>query len=314
MNPSVLRELQARLDCPVRTGVPFAHLTTYRIGGPAAALVAPGSGADVGNAIRLAEETETRWLAIGLGSNLLVSDAGFDGVVIRLGRAMSAADVGGPEGSEWTVGAGLPTPLLAKRTARAGLAGVHRLIGVPGTVGGGVYMNAGAHAQEFRDVVAAVELVDETGEQRCVRGDQIPWRYRCSGLQRAVVLSARLALTPEDPALLRREIQGHLRWRKAGTPFEQPCCGSVFRNPSENDVAGTRAVLPEPVTAGRLVDAVGMKGFRVGGAEVSSRHANYIVNTGGATAADVRAVIEAVRDRVRRETGLELQLEVRVIE
>lgn len=312
MTSATLAELRARLHCEVRTAVPLAGYTTYRIGGPAAALVAPHSVEDVARALQVARETGTRWLALGLGSNLLVDDAGFDGIVVHLAKGLSGVTQGGVQGTCWTAAAGMPTPLLAKRTAAAGFAGVHRLVGVPGTVGGGVFMNAGAHQQDYASVTRSVDLVDEMGEVRCIPGDEIPWRYRSSGLQNVIVVSATVELSPEDPASLKREIRQHLSWRKAGTPFDRPCCGSVFRNPPRREGSGGGGGAGGR-TAGQLIDAAGMKGFRVGNAEVSRKHANYIVNVGGASAADVRGVIDAVREAVRRRFEVELELEVKII-
>ncbi len=311
MTSATLVELRARLDCEIWSAVPLAGYTTYRIGGPAAALVVPQSVEDVAQALQVARETGTRWLALGLGSNLLVEDAGFDGIVVHLTKALSGVTRGGPEGTCWTAAAGMPTPLLAKQTAAAGFAGVHRLVGVPGTVGGGVFMNAGAHRQDYATVTRSVEVVDEMGEVHGIPGGEIPWSYRSSGLQHVIVVSATVELAPEDPALLEREIGQHLSWRKAGTPFDRPCCGSVFRNPVPSN--GTRGGTVDERTAGQLIDAAGLKGLRIGAAEVSTKHANYIVNTGGATAADVRRVIDTVRETVQQRFGVELELEVRIV-
>lgn len=283
----------------VRRDVPLAGYTTYRIGGPAAVLVEPADADDVVQALQAIRAAGCDWLVVGLGSNLLVADAGFPGVVIRIGRGLDGVTSDGPA---WRVGAGLPTPILARRSADAGFGGVHRLVGVPGTVGGGVFMNAGAHGQDYRQVVRRVRLAYADGRIEERAAADIPWRYRSAGLGEAVVLEAELALQPADPRRLRAEIKAHFEWRKAGTPFNEPCCGSVFRNP------------PAPQrTAGQLIDAAGMKGFRIGGAQVSPLHANYIVNTGGGSAADVLRVIEAVRERVRRESGVELELEVKLV-
>lgn len=319
MTSTAMRELEARIAGEVRFDEPLAPYTTYRIGGPAAALVLPAQAADVVAALRFAAETGARWLALGLGSNLLVCDAGFDGVVIRLGKGLDTVEpsaAGDPH--RWRVGAGLPTPLLARRTAQAGLGGVHRLIGVPGTVGGGVFMNAGAHGQDFSQVVRHVELAAGDGVVRVLPATDIAWRYRGSGLDGSVVLGATLELAPHDPARLEREIQQHFQWRKAGTPFNEPCCGSVFRNPAPRPpkppVAAGAAGGGEVRTAGQLIDACGLKGLTIGGAQVSPVHANYIVNRGGATARDVLAVIEAVRKRVQQQFGVELELEVQIIE
>jgi UDP-N-acetylmuramate dehydrogenase len=277
---------------------PLARYTTYRIGGPARFLVMPADPEDVAKALDLAASGGLPWLALGLGSNLLVKDAGFPGVVIRLGKGIDKFEM---KGATAIVGAGLPTPLLARRTAEAGFAGVERFIGIPGTVGGGVYMNAGAHGAEFAEVLTECTVMDARGKIRQIPRKQISFKYRSSNLGSVVVLEAKLALIEEPPAKL-KEVQGRLfRWRKAGTPFDQPCCGSVFKNPS-----GTR-------TAGTLIDECGLKGFTVGGAQVSPLHANYIVNTGSATASDVLKVIDHVRKTVAKRTGVELELEVKVV-
>ncbi len=306
------KELREQLGDSVTFGTELAGLATYRIGGPAAALVEPADIAQVSLVLQLAAQMALRWMVLGLGSNILLPDGGFEGIVIRMGKAMAGVKREGPESHLWTVGAGFPTPLLARRTAAAGLRGVNRLVGVPGTVGGGVFMNAGAHGQEFKDVVSWVDVVASDGTVSRTAGKDIAWRYRSSGLD-SVVVAAQLSLAPAEPRILRRELTEHLRWRKRGTPFDQPCCGSVFRNPECGALTSGAEEIPTPCTAGRLIDRAGLKGYRVGGAEVSSKHANYIVNTGGATAADVQAVIDRVRDVVLGRFGVELGLEVKII-
>jgi UDP-N-acetylmuramate dehydrogenase len=277
---------------------PLARHTTYRIGGPARYLVQPADTDDVAKALELARTRELPWLALGLGSNLLVKDGGFPGVVIKLGKGIDRFEM---KGATAIVGAGLPTPLLARRTADAGFAGVERFIGIPGTVGGGVYMNAGAHGAEFAEVLTECTVMDGAGKIRQVPRKQISFKYRSSNLGAVIVLEAKLALIEEPPAKL-KELQARLlRWRKAGTPFDLPCCGSVFKNPGG------------PRTAGVLIDEAGLKGFTIGGAQVSPLHANYIVNTGTATASDVLRVIDHVRKTVAKKTGVELELEVKVV-
>jgi UDP-N-acetylmuramate dehydrogenase len=309
MDRSVLGNLAGQVRGRVECGVPLARYTTYRIGGPAAAVLHPETPDDVAAGLRFAHEHGVRWMALGLGSNVLIANGGYDGLVIRLGKGLGTLERGvGGDPTRWRAGAGLPTPLVARQSAEAGLAGVHRLVGVPGSVGGGVFMNAGAHGQDFASVVRELDVVDATGQRSTVEPGAIPWAYRSSGLAGAVVLSATLALTPADPSELTEEIRRLLEWRKAGTPFSEPCCGSVFRNPPPEGVPAGG-----PRTAGQLIEAAGLKGYRVGGAEVSRMHANYIVNTGGATASDVLAVIEAVRSRVLSEFGVELELEVKVV-
>ena len=277
---------------------PLARYTTYRIGGPARYLLAPADADDVAKALDLADERGLPWIALGLGSNLLVKDGGFPGFVIRMGKGLDRFEM---KGATAIVGAGMPIPILSRRTAEAGFAGVERFIGIPGTVGGGVVMNAGAHGAEFAEIVTEVTVVDPKGKARPIARKQISYKYRGSNLENLVVLEAKLALIEEPPAKL-KELQGKLlRWRKAGTPFDQPCCGSVFKNPGG------------PRTAGALIDECALKGFSIGGAQVSALHANYIVNTGNATASDVLRVIDHVRKTVAKKTGVQLELEVRVI-
>jgi UDP-N-acetylmuramate dehydrogenase len=309
MPTAQLEGLAERVRGRVLFGEPLAGYTTYRIGGPAAALVHPAGADDVAAAVVFARDVDVPWLALGLGSNVLVSDRGFDGIVIRLGKGLDRVEPGiGGEPTRWLVGAGAPTPLVARRTAEAGCRGAQRLVGVPGTVGGGVFMNAGAHGQDFAGIVRSVEVVEADGTRSDLSAAQIPWRYRRSGLGGRVIVAATLEFVRDDPTGLVRDLRLHLRKRRDGTPFNAACCGSVFRNPAPPDGSARGR------SAGELIDTLGLKGFRVGGAEVSPMHANYIVNTGGATARDVRAVIDAVRERVLREHGIALELEVQVIE
>jgi UDP-N-acetylmuramate dehydrogenase len=170
-------------------------------------------------------------------------------------------------------------------------------------------MNAGAHGQDFSQTVRSVELVEADGTVREVATEDIAWCYRGSGISGATVTRATFEFCSADSAEMERDIKRHFKWRSAGTPFDEPCCGSVFRNPTLDAAASGSPTR----TAGRCVDAVGLKGFRVGGAQVSQKHANYIVNMGGATADDVKAVIDAVREKVLTELGIELQLEVKLI-
>jgi UDP-N-acetylmuramate dehydrogenase len=277
---------------------PLARYNTWRIGGPARYLAMPADSEDVVRALELAQDRELPWVVLGLGSNVLVKDGGFPGVVIRLGKGLDRFEM---KGATAIVGGGMPTPILARRTAEAGFAGVERFIGVPGTVGGGIFMNAGCHGAEFSEVVTEVTVMDPRGKVKQLSRKQISFKYRSSNLE-GIVLEAKLVLGEESPAKL-KELQGKLlRWRKAGTPFDQPCCGSTFTNPP----GGTK-------TAGMLIDECGLKGFTIGGAQVSTLHANYIINKGTATASDVLKVIEHVRKTVAKKTGVTLELECKVI-
>src|SRR5216110_310567 len=277
---------------------PLSRYNTWRIGGPARYLAMPADTEDVVRALELAQDRGLPWLVLGLGSNVLVKDGGFPGVVIRMGKGLDRFEM---KGATAIVGAGMPTPILARRTAEAGFVGVERFIGIPGTVGGGIYMNAGCHGAEFAEIVTEVSVMDPRGKVKQLSRKQISFKYRSSNIE-GIVLEAKLVLGEESPAKL-KELQAKLfRWRKAGTPFDLPCCGSTFTNPS----GSTK-------TAGMLIDECALKGFTIGGAQVSTLHANYIINKGTATASDVLKVIEHLRKTVAKKTGVTLELECKVI-
>ncbi len=304
-DPQFVQALRGRIAGQVREAEPLGRYSTYRIGGPAT-VVLPASPEDIGAALRLAHAAGIPWFAIGLGSNILLPDEGLDALVIRMGKGLDRLT---QNGDSWTVGAGLPAPLAARRTAAAGFAGLHIFVGVPGTVGGGVYMNAGCHGGDWSDVVERVTVVDASGQDRSLGRAEVPFTYRRSGLEGRIVLEATVRL--------RQEAQGHLdeamaemfEWRQRGTPFNQPCCGSVFKNPagpSWKQEAGPR-------TAGQLIEAAGLKGHTIGGAQVSPIHANYFVNTGEATARDVKGLIAHVQQTVEDRFGVMLEPEVKLI-
>ena len=277
---------------------PLARYTTWRIGGLARYLLLPGDVEDITRALDIARERGLPWLVLGLGSNVLVRDGGFPGIVIRMGKGLDRFEM---KGAIAIVGAGMATPILARRTAEAGFSGVERFIGIPGTVGGGIYMNAGCHGAEFAEITTEVTVMDGKGKVRTIPRKQISYKYRSSNLGDVVVLEAKLSLGEEAPAKL-KELQAKLfRWRKAGTPFDLPCAGSTFKNPGGNK------------TAGMLIDEVGLKGYRMGGVQVSPLHGNYFVNTGTATAADVLKLIDHVKKTVAKKTGVEMELEIKVV-
>jgi len=305
-DPAFAAKLRDLVQGEVREREPLARYSTYRIGGPATVHF-PARGADVAAALRFAAAEGVPWFALGLGSNLLLPDEGLHALVIRLGKGLDRLEHLGD--GRWRAGAGLPQPLAARKTAEAGYAGLHRFVGVPGSVGGGVYMNAGCHGGDWAEVVESVTVVDAGGEDRQLPRAAVPFSYRRSGLEGRVVLETVVQLTPTDPAKIQAEVAGLYRWRQEGTPFNQPCCGSVFKNPG--GPSWQRAEGPR--TAGQLIEAAGLKGTRVGGAEVSPMHANYFVNTGEASAADVRELIALARRRVRERFGAELETEVKIV-
>ncbi|HET9466512.1 MAG TPA: UDP-N-acetylmuramate dehydrogenase [Gemmatimonadales bacterium] len=303
--PQFVKALRSRVAGKVREAEPVARYSTYRIGGPATVLL-PAAPEDIGAALTLAHDAGIPWFAIGLGSNILLPDGGLEALVIRLGKGLDRLV---QDGNSWTIGAGLPAPLAARRTAEAGFAGLHIFVGVPGTVGGGVYMNAGCHGGEWAETVERVTVVDASGRDSVIARAEIPFSYRRSGLEGRIVLDATVRLRQEEQGRLDAAIAEMFEWRQRGTPFNQPCCGSVFKNP-----AGPSWKQKDgPRTAGQLIEAAGLKGFSVGGAQVSPMHANYFVNTGTATAADVRKLIERVQEMVQDRFGVRLEPEVKLI-
>jgi UDP-N-acetylmuramate dehydrogenase len=304
-DPAFVQQLRAAIEGKVREQEPLARYSTYRIGGPAT-VVQPANAEDVAIALRTAHAAGVPWFAIGLGSNILLPDDGLDALVIRLGKGVDELR---QDGDDWTVGAGLPAPLAARRTAAAGFAGLHIFVGVPGSAGGGVYMNAGCHGSDWSEVVQRVTVVDGAGQDAVLSRAEVPFTYRRSGLDGRIVLSAVVRLRQEPQAHVDEAIAEMFEWRQRGTPFNQPCCGSVFKNPSGPSWKREGG----PQTAGQLVEAAGLKGARIGGAEISPMHANYFVNTGGAKAADVRALIERAQREVEARFGVRLEPEVKLI-
>lgn len=276
---------------------PLAKHTTFRIGGPAKWHFTPATPEAAAAAVQWARQEKVPVLVMGLGSNVIIRDGGFKGLVLKLGKGLDTVEV---RGRDWKVGAGLPIPLLARRSAEAGLIGVQRLIGVPGSVGGGVYMNAGAHGQDFASVLVSAVLMDLDGRLEERPRKAINFGYRTSGLENVVVMGCTVRLEEDSAEKAKADFALYLKKRREGTPFDQACCGSVFKN-------------PQIMTAGRIIERCGLKGRRVGGAEISQLHANYIVNRGGATGEDVLKLIDVARTAVFKEFGVELELEVKVL-
>ncbi|MEO5824291.1 MAG: UDP-N-acetylmuramate dehydrogenase [Gemmatimonadales bacterium] len=283
----------------------LARWSTYRIGGPATVLFPSGSE-DVAAALIHCRDAGVPWFAVGLGSNLLFPDDGLDALVIRMGKGVDGVT---QDGDRWTFGAGLPAPTAAKRTASAGWGGVHKMVGVPGSIGGGIAMNAGCHGAEWRDTVESVLVVGQDGHDRVIAAGDAGFGYRRSALGDVIVLAATVLLRPEDPELLEAETDALYRWRRDGTPFNQPCCGSVFKNP----VLPPGWPVEKPRSSGQFIEATGLKGLREGAAEVSPMHANYFINTGGATADEVRRLMRTVKTRVYDQWGVTLAPEVKLI-
>jgi len=283
-----------------RQNIPLAEFTTWRVGGPATWIIEPESVDEVLAALQWAKANGQPCQVIGAGSNLLIHDNGLPGLTLSL-RRLQGAELDSNSGVIEAL-AGEPIPTLARRAARAGLKGLAWAVGIPGTVGGAAVMNAGAQGGCTADWLEAVRVVPiQGGESFELKKDQLEFDYRHSRLQQEnlLVLSARFRLEPgHNPQELRRETNSNLSHRTSTQPYTLPSCGSVFRN-------------PEPLKAGRLIQELGLKGERVGGAEISSVHANFIVNTGNATAVDINQLIELVQDRVEQRHAVRLHPEVK---
>jgi UDP-N-acetylmuramate dehydrogenase len=273
-------------------------MTTWRIGGPAELLATPLDLDDLIVAVRWAHARALPWRVLGNGSNLLVSDAGVRGLVLRIRKALDAIEIAG---SRVSAGAGASLPAVARAAADRGLAGIEFGAGIPGCVGGAIVMNAGWHAFEIGNTVASVTYLEADGSVATYDRASCAFGYRTSVFRgrRGVVLAALLALTPDDPAAVAGRLSHFADSRKANQPTELPSCGSVFLKPPGD-------------FAGRLIEAAGLKGRRIGAIEVSAKHANFFVNLGGGTSADALALVELVEREVQEKFGVRLTREFEV--
>ena len=294
-------ELVLRAACGerLRTSFPLAPLTTFRIGGPAALFLEPESEADLRAAGQAVRETGIPFVVLGKGSNVIVSDTGFPGLVLRLGKSYRWA---ARDGSMITAGGSMPLPRLAGVALAHSLAGAEFGVAIPATLGGGVRMNAGAHGHSLSEVVRQVDVfLLGAGEARTIPADEAGFVYRNSALPAdGVVVAAALGLRPGDPGEIRAALDEARDWRRRTQPLAEPNCGSVFKNPPGDHAA-------------RMVESLGLKGTAVGGAQVSEKHANFIVARPGALAADVVALIRTVQERVADGYGVRLEPEVHLV-
>ena len=304
MAPITAADLQ-RLDAlagergiALTLNAPLAPFTTLRVGGPADRMVAAGSRDELIAALELAREAGVPWLVLGNGSDLVVADAGIRGLVIR-NRARGVAI----DGLRLEADAGAPMALLVRRCLTEGLAGLEFGTSIPGTLGGAVWANAGAHGREMRDVVATVDAWDpDHGAVATLVGADCAFAYRESRFKHRpeVVISASLMLERGESAAIAAEVAANQAQRVATQPLADQNAGSVFRNPPDDH-------------AGRLIDAAGLKGLRIGSAAVSELHANFIVTDRGGRASDVRALGDRVRAEVRARFGVELAYEIEFV-
>jgi UDP-N-acetylmuramate dehydrogenase len=294
-------DIQRRLGVKTSRDEPLARFSTMRVGGPADLFAEVRNLFELRAIVRFARSRDIPLYLIGRGSDLVISDAGIAGLVVVVRAAGLRV-----EDQQLHAEAGVQMAKLATTGKVAGLSGLEFGLAIPGTVGGAVWANAGAHGSDVQGVLTRALVVDAAGEERSLGPDELGMAYRETRLKHGapgrpeVVLAASFALEPAEPDTIAERLGSIRRWRAEHQPIGQKSAGSVFRN-------------PEGDSAGRMIDELGLKGRRLGGAQVSPMHANFIVNTGGATAAEVRGLAELVRETVRRERGVELAYEVEFV-
>jgi UDP-N-acetylmuramate dehydrogenase len=288
-------------DCHLEANIHLAEFTTYRVGGPAEWYIAPQSLAQVQASLQWATHAGLPITVLGAGSNLLISDRGLPGLVISTRHLRDQTfdlDTG-----TITVAAGKPLPRLCWQLAKQGWVGLEWAVGVPGTIGGAVVMNAGAHGASIADTFVKAQVLQPDGSLQTLNKADLNYSYRSSILQgsQSFVVQATFSLQPhQSPEAVQKTTESHLNHRLTTQPYDMPSCGSVFRNPL-------------PHTAGSLIEQSGLKGFQIGGAQVSEKHANFIVNYANATATDIHQLISHVQKTVQAQWGLKLHPEVKIL-
>lgn len=308
---------------------PMSAHTSFKVGGPAKYFVKADSIEEIAEAITYAKAQNLPSFILGKGSNLLVSDKGFEGVVVQLGRLFS--EISQKEGGIFCAGAAVPLARLSRNSISKGFAGIHKLAGIPGSLGGAVYMNAGAYGQEINQTCVEVQSLGHDGIVRVRTAAECGFGYRhsvfqelaandiangkctgsaCSTESAEIILSATFQLEPaevsgKDTNTLETEMQECMAKRKASQPLSMPNAGSTFKR-----LEVGCAEMPQQIAPGYYIEQAGLKGYRIGGAEVSTIHANFIVNAGGATAADIKALSEFVQMKVAEKFGIQLKREI----
>jgi UDP-N-acetylmuramate dehydrogenase len=297
---ALLRELNEYQVGTVKKDEELARHTTMKIGGPADLFIEPTSIEGLKKTMQLVQKYRVNWRAIGRGSNLLVSDQGIEGVVIKLGNNLKDMKL---DGTQLTVGAGYSIVALAVLISKKGLSGLEFASGIPGSVGGAVYMNAGAHGSDISKILTNAHILFEDGSLQWLSIDEMEFSYRTSVLQKkrpGIVVEARFQLTEGDKEQIVAVMQKNKDYRKVTQPYDSPCAGSIFRNPL-------------PHFAGKLIEEAGLKGFQIGGAQISEMHGNFIVNAGNAKAFDVLQLIEYVKKTIMEKYNIQMETEVEII-
>jgi UDP-N-acetylmuramate dehydrogenase len=295
-------EIQRRIGVKTSRDEPLARFTTMRVGGPADLFATAHNAFELRALVRFARGRDLPHLVLGRGSDLVIADAGVRGLAIQVRAEGSRV-----EGTRYTAEAGVQMARAATETQGAGLTGLEFGLAIPGTVGGAVWANAGAHEADVAGILESVRLLAADGSESVVAASELGFGYRDSRLKhpapdapRELVVEAAFRLAPADPATIKGRLDEIRRWRQAHQPIGLPSAGSVFRNPPGD-------------SAGRLIEAAGLKGLRVGGAVVSDKHANFIVNDQKGSAADVRTLAERVQAEVAARVGVELQFEIEFV-
>lgn len=291
-------------EVPVVEGESLNRHCTWRIGGPADLFIEPRTIDEIRLAVEILNDRGLPWVVIGRGSNLLFDDEGIRGAVIKLGRAFSKVSFDGKLVRGYS---GVWIPSLARRSASLGLSGLEHMVGIPGTLGGAITMNGGSLRQNIGQIVDWVSYIDQNGAIHRLSGSDCGFSYRSSCFQDSskIVLEAQMSLSCSSPASVREEMVRVLRERKEKFPLSLPNCGSVFSNDPE--------IHREWGPPGRVVEMCGLKRLSMGSAQVSEKHANFIVNLGNATSNDVRALVRTVRRVVHDVTGHDIPCEVRYV-
>lgn len=305
LNPNVLRSLFTSLrEVEFKWWEPLARYTTFRIGGPVACLARPRTEEAL---IRLMGELRAHqvpYFVLGGGSNLLLPDGELNALAIQLEECSSTIVLGsepGASGGELSVGAGVRLSRLLRYCLKKELGGLEFLVGIPGTVGGALVMNAGTRDGSIADALLWVDVLDENNRRQYIRRSDLTPGYRSMGLSgNLVILGGGFGVVTCTNGSLRARVSELMRHRKNTQPLAEPSAGCIFKNPKGH-------------AAGALIEKAGLKGFRVGDAEVSNRHANWIINRGRARAQDVMALIQHIEDRVERDSGIRLEREIRII-
>ena len=300
MNKEFLQNLREQIKAgTVTKQEPMNKHTSFAIGGPADVFVQPATKEEIKNAIFCAKEAGVPFFVMGNGSNLLVSDEGFRGMIIQIGKNFQEISV---QDTVIEVQAGALLSRTARAAWNAGLTGFEFAAGIPGTVGGAVMMNAGAYGSEMKNVLLWADVMDQDGNVKLMKNEELELGYRTSCLERLGLFTVRAAfkLTPGDPEVIRSQMEELARKRKEKQPLEYPSAGSTFKR-------------PEGYFAGKLIEDAGLKGFSVGGAAVSEKHAGFVINKDHGTAADILELCNEVKRRVKENSGVDLEMEVKLL-